>query len=131
MFEQASRLKLRFNTVKGLLLVEDLWFIPLSSVKSDVANLNSIAIDLDKQLKESTTISFVEQTSTKENTELQLKFDIVKHIIDVRLEENKAASQEREKKQQKQELMELIQRKKAEQTESLPLEELEKKLAAL
>lgn len=131
MFEQASRLKLRFNTVKGLLLVEDLWFIPLSSVKSDVANLNSIAIDLDKQLKESTTISFVEQTVTRENTELQLKFDIVKHIIDVRLEENKAASQEREKKQQKQELMELIQRKKAEQTESLPLEELEKKLAAL
>ena len=30
-FEQAVRLKLRFNSPKGLLSVEDLWDLPLTS----------------------------------------------------------------------------------------------------
>jgi len=69
MFEKASRSKLRFMSTKGLLTVEDLWDIPLTS-KNGVS-LDDIAKSLHKQIKESEETSFVEEVS-KKNTELSL-----------------------------------------------------------
>ena len=48
MFEKASRMKLRFNTQRGVLSVEDLWDLPL-------IQLDNIAIALNKKLQESKT----------------------------------------------------------------------------
>ena len=50
MFEKASRMKLRFNTQRGVLSVEDLWDLPL-------IQLDNIAIALNKKLQESKTES--------------------------------------------------------------------------
>ena len=66
MFEKASRMKLRFNTQRGVLSVEDLWDLPL-------IQLDNIAIALNKKLQESKTESFI-KTRTKNTTELELKF---------------------------------------------------------
>ena len=71
---KASRIKLRYSTNRGALSVEDLWDLSLEQ-------LDPIAINLNKRLKESQTESFI-KTRTKDTTELELKFNIVKHIIE-------------------------------------------------
>ena len=76
MFEKASRMKLRYQTNRGVISVEDLWDLSLES-------LDAIAISLNKKLKESQTESFI-KTKTKDTTELELKFNIVKHNIDIK-----------------------------------------------
>ena len=127
MFEQAARLKLRFDTAKGLLTAEDLWDLPLTG---NGANLDKIARTLNKQLKESDEESFVVK-STRSYKILQLKFDLVKHVIDVRLAENTKAADARAKREQKQNLLALIDRKKNEKLEGASLEELTAMVTAL
>ena len=51
MFEKASRAKIRFETSKGSLTVEDLWDLPLTS-NTGKADLDDIARGLHSQLKE-------------------------------------------------------------------------------
>lgn len=126
MFEKASRLKLRFDTNKGQLTVDDLWDLPLTS-QTGKANLDDVARSLHRQLKNDDNVSFVE-TNRRSDETIQLKFDIVRHIIDVRLAEMKAASEARTIAQQKQMIMELIADKKVESLKSLSVEELENKL---
>lgn len=84
MFEKAARLKLRFTTYKGTQSVEDLWDLPLESAKG--ASLEDMAKSLNRQVKESVEESFVKAPSAA-NSELVLKFEIVKYIIKVRMEE--------------------------------------------
>lgn len=109
LFATASRLKLRFDTPQGPLSAEDLWDLPLKS-RSGRANLDDIAIGLDKAIKESGTTSFVDET-TKENDELKLKFDIVLQVIGVRKEENVAAETKRANAEKKQQILGLIAQK--------------------
>ena len=93
-FEQASRRKLRFETALGQLNTEDLWSLPLSAREivtrpgGSRVNLNAIAIALHERIQASA-VSFVE-AAPKVATDLQLRFDIVKHIIDVRIAERDA-----------------------------------------
>jgi len=122
MFQKASREKLRFDTGKGQLSVEDLWDLPLTSTTGR-PNLDSIAQELNKQLKTSDTVSFV-NPSKKTNNTVQLKFDIVKHIIDVRLAENNARLQATEKAERKEKLRKLINAKEEEDLQGKTREEL-------
>ena len=109
MFEKSSRMKDRFETTKGNLTTEDLWDLPLTSAR-DLPNLDDIARDLPRQLKDSAEVSFV-APARKENDTLQRKFDIVKHIIEVRLAENVAAAEIRANKEKKARILEIIARK--------------------
>jgi hypothetical protein len=128
LFEQASRLSVRFTTPKGSLMVEDLWDLPLTSTTG--AALDNIAKDLNKQLKEADTESFVVKAKALD-TILQLKFDIVKHIIEVRLEENETAKTTKDKKEKKQKLLSLIAQKQDEKLLGLSLEDLQKEVESL
>lgn len=129
MFEKASRLKLRFDTSKGSLTVEDLWDLPLTSARNG-ANLNDIAKGLNKACKDAGEEDFVNNT-TKTDAVLQLKFDIVKHVISVRLAENEAARMESARKEKKARLLELIARKQDKQLEDMSLENLQAMVAEL
>ena len=129
MFEKASRLKLRFDTPKGLLCTEDLWDLPLTSTRNG-ANLNDIAKALNRELKASGEEDFVHPTEVV-NTVQQLKFDVVKHIIATRLGENEQAKAAADKKAKKERLLEIIARKQDEQLQGAPLEELQKMVADL
>jgi hypothetical protein len=122
MFDKASRLKLRFTTTKGDLTVEDLWDLPLTSATGK-PNLDSIAVDLFNQVKETATVSFV-NTPAKADETVQLKLDIAKHIIETRLVENATRNAAAANAEKKQNLLALISKKENEHLEGQSLEEL-------
>ena len=128
MFEKASRMKLRFPSPVGMLTVEDVWDLPLVSKKG--ANLDDMARYLNKELKNSDTESFVLKR-TKPNEELSLKFEIVKHIIAVRLAENEAAENLQKAKEKKQQILGIIADKEAESLKGKSLDELKALLDSL
>jgi hypothetical protein len=121
-FEQASRKRLTFSTARGVLCVDDLWDLPLTS--STKPNLNDIAVGLHKLVQE-TEISFVDD-AREANTDLQLRFDIVKHIIDVKKKERDDARDAAAKKERKQKLMEVLARKQDVALESMSEDEIKK-----
>ena|SRR3990167_1568142 len=121
-FVKASREKVRFESPKGGLTVEDLWDIPLTSPRGG-ACLDDIAKDLNRKLKDSDTESFVVKAKKSDET-LQLKFDIVKHIIDVRLKEAEEADQRQIAREKKQRLLSIIAQKEDEKLMGASLDEL-------
>lgn len=122
-FEKATRLRLRFETSRGNLNVEDLWRLPL-------AELDKLAIALNKQLKESSEESFIKAKS-KDNKLLELRFDIVKHIIETLLSEDEEKKKAADKRAKREQLLELIAKKKSQELEGKSLEELEAELTKL
>lgn len=87
MFEKASRLKIRFESNQGLLTVEDLWEVPLvNKGRNSYSSLDSIAKSVHKRLKDTEEESFVVKKTTV-NVGLQLKMDILKHIIETKLQD--------------------------------------------
>jgi hypothetical protein len=125
-FEQASRLALRFDSPKGKLTVEDLWNLPLKSVSKDKANLDAIAIELHEQVKKtSDVVSFVTPlVDTQKDNEVQLKLDIVKYVISVKLIERDQAAQAADRSAKRQRLLEVLERKENAELESKSAEEI-------
>lgn len=123
MFEQASRLKLSFKVANGTIKVEDLWDLKLEA-------LDVLAKSLSKEVKDASEESFI-KTKTKAGKELELKFEIVKHIITVKLAEKEAKALAIEKAQKKEQIRELIAKKELSSLESKSLEELQKEYDAL
>jgi hypothetical protein len=128
MFQQATRLKLRFETSKGQLSVEDLWDLPLTSTRHS-ANLDDLARTLHEATK-TEHVSFVNKAAPV--NELQkLRFDIVLHIINTRIGENDAAATARANREKKQQIMALIDQKQNEALGALSVEDLRKMVESL
>lgn len=122
-FEQASRMKLRFATDKGDIDVEQVWGLPLSSTTGKL-NLDDLARGLYQSLS-TQTMSFVGATAvSKENEVNTLRLEIVKHVIAVRMAENQAKLLQAAKAERKQKIMELIARKQDAALEGKSLDEL-------
>lgn len=119
MFDKATRMKLRFESNKGLLSVEQVWDLSLTA-------LNEMAKSLSRQVKAAETDEedFI-GTKSNVDSELQLRFDVVKHIIGVKLKERDDSREAAERKANNQVILELIQRKKQQELESKSVEELE------
>ena len=127
MFQKASKMKLRFESAKGLLTVEDLWDLPLLN---KVPCLNDIAKGLSKKLKEAETENFVEQTTTTDDT-AQLSFDIVREVIKVRVEEKTARENSAKLASEKRRIMEIIATKENKELEDKDISELKELLAGM
>jgi hypothetical protein len=123
MFEEATRSKLRFSSTKGLLTVEDLWDLSLTS-------LNTLAKNLNKKLKESQEVDFLQERSA-EDRKLKLSFDVVLHVLNTKKEEADKRKLANERRQQKQRILGILDRKKNESLEALSEEDLLKKLKEL
>lgn len=119
-FERATRQKLRFETPKGLLSVEELWGLPLERGQ---ISLDSIAEGLDELLNRSKKGSFVNKERSADPT-IKLRFDIVLHIINVRLAEDEARAASKAEAERQQKILEIIAVKEDDHLRGLPIDEL-------
>jgi len=128
MFEKASRRKLRFQTPKGTLNVEDLWDLPLTAAPGR-ANLDAIAIDLHHQTS-AAPVSFVNASAGGDDN-AALAFAIVKHVIRVRQEEAAAAAGAKARADERQRLLAILDRRETADLEQLSADDLRARIAAL
>jgi hypothetical protein len=123
MYKKALRTKLRFSTTKGKLTTEDLFDLSLT-------DLNNLAIALDKKLSETPRKSFISDIAP-DTQEDELRFNIVKDVITLKLVERNAAQNAKAKAAEKAQLLEILHRKQNEALESLSVAEIEAKIAEL
>ena len=123
MFEKASRIKLRFESNKGLLSTEDLWDLSLS-------NLNALAKSLNKSIKEEEEEDFLKVAKTA-NVKKKLAFDIVLHVLTAKKAEMDAREAAADKAQKKQKLLEVLARKQDNAIESMSEDEIKAQIASL
>lgn len=122
-FESATKKKLRFPSTAGLLSTEDLWDLPLLGGKRNTPNLDDIAKHLNSKIKEAQEESFVQKPSSV-SSELKLQFDVVKHIIDVKIEEDTKLADAAAKREKNARILEIMERKQDEELQGKSLEEL-------
>lgn len=114
-FAQATKNKLRFKVSNGILSTEDLWDLSL-------VTLNDLARALSKELKNAEE-SFIEEKSPTDKT-LELKFNVVKSIIDDKLADRNAAREKSLKQARRRELLSILNEKDTESLRAKTREEL-------
>lgn len=126
LFEYVTRNGLRFEGEKGLYSVEDLWNLSLTA-------LDKLAVQLNNQITASSKVSFVSPKSIKDKEIeiIQVKFDIVLYIINVKIQERDEAKLKAEKDKAKQQLLNLKYEKEHDVLKSMSIEEIEQKLKEL
>lgn len=122
LFETATRNKMRFP-FRGMISVEDLWDLSLT-------NLDSVFKTLNAEAKKSEEESLLE-TKSKENEELSNKIEIVKYIVNIKLEEKKTRENARKNAEMKHRLLEIKAKRQDAALENMSDEDLDKMLAEL
>lgn len=128
-FKKAAKLKLRFPSVKGLLTVEQLYDLPLTSKAG--FDLDSVAKTVNGYLRLASEESFVNTKPNLEQTLNQLCLDIVKEVIADRIAENEANANALVRRHEREKLLEVLQGKKDAALANLTEAELEEKIRAL
>lgn len=98
MFELATRGKMRFP-FKGNISVEDLWDL-------SVENLDSVFKTLNSQVKKAKEESLL-NTRSEADKLLDVQIEIVKYIVNVKLEEDNKRKKAREQRELRQKLLEI------------------------
>jgi len=122
MFEVAVRSKFRFP-FKGLISIEDLYDLNVKSLDSVFKTLNSEL----KQVKEESLL----EVKTKQDQELDTKIEIVKYIVQTKLEEEQLRLKVRDQKEKKQKIMEILSAKQDESLQNKSIDELRSMLDEL
>jgi hypothetical protein len=131
-FEYAVRTKLRFQSSKGELTIEQLWDVPLRSKSvDDLFNLNAVAKAANKAWKDITEESFVETTKTPEHARRETALKVVKYIIDTKLAEEETAKKRADNKLEKEKLLAILAEKQDGKLSEMSEKELQKRIAAL
>lgn len=128
-FEYASRNKLRFTSSRGELTVEQLWDVPLRS--TDGFNLNAVAKAANEAVKSANEENFVETKRTAAHTRIETVFEVVKHVIDVKLADEAAAKKRAENRIKKEKLLAALAEKQDGKLSEMSERELKKQIAEL
>jgi hypothetical protein len=129
-FEQAARVKLRFESPVGFLTTEQLFDLPLTS-KAGRQNLDDIAREVYKELKGLEEVSFVALKPDPRKTELELQLELLKHVIAVKLEAKAAAEKAAADAERKRRLLGALARKEEGELEGMTREQLEAEIAKI
>lgn len=128
-FEQATRQALRFSSMAGSLSTEQLWDLPLT--KRDGFDLDTIAKTVNAQLKTLSEESFVTKSQNPAKDSLELKLEILKHIIAVKLKEAEDRRNAAERATERQKLLDILAEKQDGALKELSVEDIQKRLAEL
>lgn len=122
MFEKAARLKLRFE-YRGLISTEDLWDLHVEDLDNIYKSLNSL-------VKTKSEESLLDKKD-KVDEILDLKIDIIKHVVNEKLQEAEARELALERRVRKQKLMAILEKKQDEELHDLSSDKLEELIAEL
>lgn len=128
-FEQATRKRYRYPSIKGEITTEQLW--ELSLTHRSGFDLDSVAKEINRQLKDAEEESFVATKANPVKEALTIKLEVVKHIIGVKLAEQQAAKDRSAAAEKRQRLQEVLHSKQNAALENLSEEEIQKQLAEL
>ena len=119
MYKKAIRKKIRFNSPKGVLKLEQVWSLKPSDLKSMIQELYQ-QINKDKHSE----LDFLEEETV--DSDEKLCFDILVDVYKTKQAETNASKEEQEKKAYNKRIDEIIAQKQEEHLHSLSIEELEK-----
>lgn len=123
MFEKASRLKIRFASRRGALVVDDLWDLPLTELDAIYKRLNAQA----KQAKEESLLD----VRSDEDKILDVSIEIVKHVVSEKLAENAVRLTESANRAKKAKLLEILESKQNAALLDLPEDKLQEMIESL
>lgn len=121
MYKQAAQLKLRFETPKGVLSVENLFDLSMTDLSTTI---KKVSAQLKKEQTTDNELAFLEGTDIVESQN-SLRFKILKDVYMTKKDARDAAALDYEKKQKHQRIAEIIAKKKEEALENMSIEELE------
>lgn len=116
MYKEALQKKLRFKTNKGMITTEDLFDLSMQ-------NLDTLAIMLDKKISDAPKKSFIEELPAEENDD-ELRFSIVKDVINIKLKARKDNIDKAQADAQKKRILEILAKRNDEELEKKSTEEL-------
>ena len=129
-FMEASRQALRFDgEAHSNLTTEQLWALPLQTTRGAQSSLDGVGKIIMRLLRENDEESLV-KTSNPINEQLKLKLEVVKAIIEYKQAENANKIGKAAAASEAQQLEAILETKKATELQNLPVEEIEKRLAA-
>jgi len=123
MYKQAAQLKLRFDTPKGVLSVEQMWDLTKDELAQVAKKLRKKIKDTAKSDDEE--LTFLEEKQSPAQKEDTLRFNIVKDIYTTKVAAEKESLEEAQKRQKNQKILELIARKQDQELEGKSIEELQ------
>lgn len=129
-FERASRTQLRFSSSVGDLTTEQLWCLPLTA-KGEKVDLDKLARATHKELKERDEVSFVDTKPDPRKTELELRLEILKHVIESKLADKAAAEKAAQTAERKRKLMAALASREEADLSGMTREQIEAEIAAL
>ena len=106
LFELATRKKLRFDSPKGELSVEQVWDLPLTSKTG--TDLDTVGKTVLRALKDIDEESLVATKANPAKPMLEVKLEIVKHIIGVKQAEDAAKAKKADQALRRAKLVEAL-----------------------
>ena len=119
MYKKAIRAKLRFQTSKGLLTIEQLWGLTLTELKNLIISLHETVKKVPSE-----DLAFLETETIQEESEDKMRFNIAVDVYKTKQQEAKDSREEASKRAFNQHLAEIIAEKEDANLRSKSIEEL-------
>lgn len=119
MYKKAIRAKLRFQTSKGLLTIEQLWGLTLTELKNIIISLHETVKKVPSE-----DLSFLETETIQEESEDMMRFNIAVDVYKTKQQEAKDSREEASKKAYNQHIAEIIAEKEEADLRNKSIDEL-------
>lgn len=131
-FENASRMKYRYDTSVGKITTEDLWDLPLRS-RGGKPSLDGVAMSLAKYISESKEVTSFVDDSAPNSSLLYAKnrLEVVKAVISYKKDAEEKAAKKEENTLMKERLLQALDKKGQDAIDNMSEEEIQKKLKEL